>query len=381
MDIREPHSFIGLLVESFNLINRSFSELLIFAGCALTGTLLLIALLFVNVHPFFITLLQMIFSSFLGVVLIRLFAARAEEDIVSLSDVAASSFLPTVYTIVYSLMWGVVGLACAVISKVLGNTLTAILAIPAGLVLFFFSIRLCFAPFAIAAREQNPIAALLHSWQLTSRRFFYTLGIIFISGLVPTLFILLVMYGLYVVIPLYFAGSFNLAHPSILWICVGIVILLCWVGVWLSMAAYWVLVFLNLDYRDNRGAGLADRVAVDMPQPQLVQAPTPVVMQAAPTTVRQPEPQQQEVQIVRASVKTHESDDSIEKHLEQVYQPKPQDVIEYTEEDRMPTILFDDEMARQMEENRRKWEEEQAKSRQRNQHDDDGNTSPIKMSK
>lgn len=379
MDIREPHSFISLLFESFNLINRSFSVLLVFAGCALVGYVLLLALMLVNVHPFFISLLQIIFSSFLAVVLIRLFAFRAEEDAISLPDIAASSLLPTVYTIILSLMFGVVGLAVGVVSQMLGSFVTALLAVPVGLMLLFFSIRLFFAPIIVAAREQNPVAALMSSWQLTNGRFFYTLGIMFISWLVPTLFICLAAYGLYVAIPLYFADSFTLTHPSILWICVLSILLLCWLGIWLSMVAYWVLVFLNLDYRENRTAGMAERVVVDMPQPRMVQSPTPVIMQSD-TATHQPHAAQ-EIQIVRASVKTHASDDSIEKHLGQVYQPKAQDVVEYTEEDRMPTILFDDDMARQMEENRRKWEAEKAKSRQRSQPDDEGNTSSIKMSK
>lgn len=386
MDIREQHSFLALLVESFRLINRSFSVLLVFAGCAVVGYALLTALLLIKVHPLLVSLLQMLFSSFLGVVLIRLFAARAEGDNISLSDTAAGSILPTVYTIIFGLMCGAVGLACAVIAQLLGKTVTAILAIPAVLALIFVMIRLVFTHIIIAAREQNPIAALLHSWQLTSGRFFYTLGILLISGILPTLFLHAVGYGLYVAIPLYFPNSFSLVHPSILWICVGIVILLCWIGLWLSMMAYLVLVFLNLDYQDNRSGGLADQAAINMPQPQMVQAPTSVIMQsdseAPQTEAAQPQIQQpQEVQIVRASVKTHSSDESIEQHLEQVYQPTSQDTVEYAEEDRMPTILFDDDMARQMEENRRKWEEEKAKSRQRNHHDDDGNTSTIKMSK
>ena len=125
-----------------------------------------------------------------------------------------------------------------------------------------------------------------------------------------------------------------------------------------------------MDYQENRGS-----VPSSLPQTQVTsQTPT-----AAPAAQAGPA---QEVQILRASVKSHDEDDTLSQHLEQVYQPKPEDIVQYAEEDRMPTILFDDEMAKQMEDNRLKWEQEKAKSRQKNNStDEEDNSTPIKMSR
>ncbi len=86
----------------------------------------------------------------------------------------------------------------------------------------------------------------------------------------------------------------------------------------------------------------------------------------------------QGLSIVKASVKTSTDSDSAQEHLDQVYQQKKEDLIQYEEEDRMPTILFDDDMARQIEENRQMWTVKKKEEEKPNE-DNDGQT--IKMSK
>ena len=369
MDIRESHSFIGLFAASFNLINRAFGVLLVFFITSVIGGVLLAALLWVQVPQWVVSLLQGVYSAFLGVIFLKLLAAKAENDNLSLPDAAASSVLPTVYTIILQLIYVFVGIVAAILMAITGAKSSPILLIPFILVGLFLLIRFLFAPFIIAVREQNPIVALITSWQMTGRHFFYVLGAWLLTLLTPWVFLGAVGYGLYVAIPLYFADSFNLAQLSLPWIGVLVAIGLAFLFVCLAMFAYLILVFLYLDYQDNRGS------APVMPQAQLTPQAGPVLppgagpaLQAAP-----------EMEVVRASVKTHAADDSIAQHLDQVYQPKPEDVIEYAEEDRMPTILFDDAMAQQIEQSHAKLEQETNKSK--NHPDEGDHNTPIKMSK
>lgn len=374
MDIREPQSFFRLFAESFNLINRSFSALLAFLAVGLIGSVAVAALLWVGVPQPLVSLLNSLFSLLLSVVLIKLLAAKAEQDNTSLPDIMAASVLPSVYTLIVSLLCALAGVIAALLFGVLGKILTPWALIPLGLVGGYVLLRLSFVPFAISVRDQGPIEAISYSWQLTQAYVLYVLGVWLLSVLFPWICAGAILYGLYTGIPLFFAESLNITQLTPAWIGVLAAISLLFVCIWLAMGAYWVLVFLNLDYRQNRGS----MPAVPLPQAQITEEAGVLPPGAGPAVLAD---SVQHVQILKASVKSQDTDDSLAQHLDQVYQPKPEDVIEYTEEDRMPTILFDDEMAKQMEQNRIKWEQEKAKSRLRNQPEDDENTSSIKMSK
>lgn len=61
------------------------------------------------------------------------------------------------------------------------------------------------------------------------------------------------------------------------------------------------------------------------------------------------------VQVTHAAFQSAEPE-TINQHLDKVYQPpKSEDIVQYADEDRMPTILFDDEMAKQIEANQQMW--------------------------
>lgn len=82
--------------------------------------------------------------------------------------------------------------------------------------------------------------------------------------------------------------------------------------------------------------------------------------------------------ITQSSINTNEVDaNEITQHLHQVYKPSKEDVVQYGDEDRMPTILFDDEMAKQLENNALQ-QHPASKQNTDNPPPDDG---PIKMSK
>lgn len=369
MDIKEPHSFAVLLVQSFMLMNRIFSVLLVFVLIAVLGFVALSALSWAHVPSLAIAGLMGLYTALLGVMLIKLFTSRAEKDNLSLPDIAAASAFPTLYMIIVLLVVAVVGLLLGLISSIMGGLQSKFALLLVGLVGLFCIARFLFVPVAVAVREQNPMQAFMYSWQLTRKHLIYVLATLVTALIVGGILIGGVGYGLYVAIPLYFADSFNLAQLSGMWIGVLVAFVLFVIGVCFSMISYIVLVFLNLDYQENRGSV----PSVALPQTQ-------VTNEASAGDAAQAD--SQDMQILRASVKSQNEDDTLSQHLEQVYQPKPQDIVQYAEEDRMPTILFDDAMAKQMEDDRMKWEQEKAKSRQKNNpSDEEDNSTPIKMSR
>ena len=79
-----------------------------------------------------------------------------------------------------------------------------------------------------------------------------------------------------------------------------------------------------------------------------------VVKKVRPNTPKQPEAAPtmsglDELQVSRSSINATEADTTdISKHLDQVYTPKTDTEVQQGDEDRMPTILFDDELAKQL---------------------------------
>ena len=366
MNIREPQSVLMLLVESFKLVNRSIGTLLLLGFISLLLSIGVGALVFVHVPVFMVKILSGLVSVFMTVVSFQVVAALAENQPVSITEKMSSSVLPSVYTVILNLFLGIAGVLSALLVGVIagGMRSTAVMVILGAIGLFLF-FRLCFAPLMIALREENPISALMSSWQLTGDHFGKVIACWLVSVLLPIAFIGACGYGLYVGIPLYFADSFNLASPSLVWILVFLLLFVVFVFISISVWVYWILVFLNLTYGDDPSA---EPVAI-LPKTQVVGEET--------QPLNEVQEEGEISRIFKMSVQSHEGEGAIEQHLEQVYQPKPEDVVEYTEEDRMPTILFDDEMAKQMEENRNRWEEEKKKARSKQ----DGDDGVIKMSK
>ena len=132
--------------------------------------------------------------------------------------------------------------------------------------------------------------------------------------------------------------------------------------------AFWVLLFLNLDYTEGKAAD-----SQVLQTPQLQENGTSLSTRAAMASKTTQAPN---VQVLHASVKTHSTDDSLDKHLNEVFQPRPQEEGVITEEDRMPTIVFDEEMAAQLQKEREQWEKKDSPKSDK----DDGDQ-PVKMSK
>ncbi len=363
MDIRQPCSFGRLFFEGFSLVNKTFGTLFILFVCMIVGILVLgVLTVLCKLPPLFVTGVTCIYTVFLTVMLMRLFASRAEKDNLSLPDIAIASVMPTIHLLILGILFFIALLVLTTPFRSAGDY-PVIVRLLVALLTFFLALRFIFAPIAVAVRDQGPINALKYSWRMTGKHWIYTPLTMAVTIFFPIIVWLAILFGLYVGIPLYFADSFNLAQPSVAWLVLLLCLHLFHICIQLAMSAFLILVFLYLDYQDNRGR---------LPQQAMpeVQA-TPAVAQATPENA-------DGLQVEASSFKTHAENEEVAQHLDKVYTPK-EDVIEYTEEDRMPTILFDDEMAKQIEKDRLHWEQE--KSRSKTQGDDADGPSSIKMSK
>ncbi len=372
MEIRDPHSLLALFIESFRVTNRAFGRIITFCIISIVGVVLLQLLLFISVPLLCVEILNGVFSAFLAVLLIKIIAAQAEGDLASIWDLMSASLLPAVYMIIFSLLLGIVSLVGNLLTVVILHTFSwigALILIP--IVLFIFA-RIILAVPAIALRDMGPMHAIAYSWELTSGHVFRMLVALFLSVVFPWLCIAGILYGLYTLIPLYFANSFDILHLSAAW-WITFALLAVLVGfVFLSMQSFFILIFLNLDFTE--GAETSSQV---LQAPQIHDNGTALSTGAAKAAKTTDTPN---VQVLKASVKTHTSDDSLDKHLDAVYQPVPQNEIIQTEEDRMPTIVFDDSMAAQIAKERELFEQEKAQAKARHNPEDDGEPT-IKMSK
>ena len=360
----------------------------------------------------------------------RLMANQAMKDQQPLSETFLSSVLPAIYQIAAGLIIAVpmviLGIICAMLMRI-SPALVALLMI--GL-FFSIAIRLCYSFIGIAIANKGPIEGLIHSWNMTSGKNYvdalfmclFVIGSVFLMYL----FFAAIGYGLFIMIPLHFANSFSLAHPSLIWILVALVLgILALFGYFVIMA-FPVLVFINrnnvlFDARDlGKDTSFVPLPALELPDihpnpehmqeaqstihsptlteedlPQMQEeqpvapAPAPAsVPQAAsapkPDSTPEKNPQAQPValeglEVSKSSINTSEKEtDSLSEHLNKVYTPQKEDIIQYGEEDRMPTILFDDEMAKQLEENQAQYA---PKSKEDNADKKDEGPGSIKMSK
>ena len=146
------------------------------------------------------------------------------------------------------------------------------------------------------------------------------------------------------------------------------------------LACFYVLVFLNVDFGENRGS------YTPTPEVHLTEEPTQIFgadNNVLPPGIGKPVTEQDlqnqvGVQVTHAAFQSAEPE-TINQHLDKVYQPpKSEDIVQYADEDRMPTILFDDEMAKQIEANQQMWSKQT--KHEKTDNPDDNQTS-IKMSK
>ena len=381
MEIRERQSIFRLWKESFSVTNRAGTSLFVsFLSVEIVlgiGYFALIHFLKYSALLFLFLIGWNIVVTCCGWLLknawIRIIAAKAEKNNETVSEALTSSIVPTIYCLCYYFLFNLaVGAAGFVLMfiPILGPIIFTL-----GVI--YLILRLLFAQIAIVLRNQGPISAFSYSWELTSGNMLHILGALFVGVVLPGLFVALVIGGFIVVIPLYFSNSFSLVNLSMPWMIVLAVMGGTFLFIFLNMLVFFVLLFLNLDYGYNRDTFTPAPQETLNEQPTQVFGPENNVLPpgVGPTVQVDDLPQ---VEVLQSSVHSETDSAELHQHLEQVYQPKPEDIVQYTEEDRMPTILFDDEMAKQLEQQHRQWEEKKAR---KPHNKDDGEISSIKMSK
>ena len=397
MDITtKKYNLLYLWLKSFGIINQCTGKLVQAVLCSVLlaalvvlvlvlglGTSMLLSKLqmtllaqTVGIGTLLIYMLVALLSNLYGVffltVIWRIIAAQALQRTQPLSEIFSSSVWPTLYQFIAAI---VLSIPCIIVFAILALAArTSSVVLILGLVLtFFIAVRLCYSFVAIAVDNKGPIEGIVTSWQLTAGNNYIDalLMCVMLAGsmlLLEAIFIA-VGYGFYVLIPLHFANSFSLAHISPLWWIVGLILGLLGIFYYLAMMAFWVLVFLNRNAQGTAVPTQEETNPIFIPLPELevpihdAAAKPSMSVSSASTQPSNPSPsankqedllashqtpQLEGLEVIQTSVNTTEEDSKeITQHLHQVYTPRSKDSVKTGEEDRMPTILFDDELAKQ----------------------------------
>lgn len=413
MDITKRQNLLVLWKESFSVVRRSAFKLIsvvIILGVLSIGLVLGAAFLMKDwlgsaasggLIPMFLlailsTFLVLFFSFYLMVCFWRVLGNTAENSLMSVPEVLKVSFVPAWYCIVGQMLWTLVMVPVVFALNFISNQWIQLLVQLA--LTFGVFIRVIYAFPAIALKEQGPIEGFAYSWRLTGKNYFDTVLVCVMNMLFPLLMFLFLgvcAYCLYVGIPLFFAESFDILHPTWHWAVVLGVIGCGVLFIAAAMFAFPIVVFVNRDFcSDMYGedillkqdaelrplTGKESRQAKGMPEPlKIDKAPSPdlgpasvklsgVPVRPQPKVQPKAQPKVQpkettgeielELDVLKATFRTEQQPQQVKKQLKEVYQPKKQEegVIEYAEEDRMPTIVFDEQMTRQLEENRKFWQ-------------------------
>ena len=346
---------------------------------------------------FLVMLGSNLYGLFFTTVCWRILGAQAEENPLPLMEAFSSSVKPAIYQFAAALLLAIPFLIVGVLAALLRNTaLTLIVMIALFLTV---GIRLCYSFISIAIADKGPLEGFTCSWNLTAGKEGYVDALLMCLMTVGTvvlieLFYAAIGYTAFMMIPTHFANGFSLAHLSAGWILAALVLLLLGVFVYFVALTFPVVVFLNRYALGNGISFEKDTTFVPLPGLTLPEiAENPAHAQEEQSTMRMPKPTLQamkpqpikkqekpEVQVLQASINTTDAEaENLSEHLDKVYTPKPEDIVQYGDEDRMPTILFDEDMAKQLQANQDQLTQRQ-KTDQKPEDKDEGNET-IKMSK
>lgn len=433
-------NLLRLWVESFSVVNRCTGKLVMAILCSVlllglaVGVVLLgfgtsallahfqMAVLaksvgFVTLLIYFIcALLGNCYSLFFMTVCWQIVAAEALGQRRPLSEFFSGSILPTLYQVVAALLLMIPYIVVVIVLAFLTRVpfLMILVMIAVGLL----AVRICYSFIAIAVANKGPIEGLQLSWQMTTGMNYVDALLMCVTAMASVLLVEGVLFGigyaLYVNIPLHFAQGFSLAHLSFIWYLAGFVLAVILLFVFFALMTFPVLVFLNryAPLMPNAQNKEDENIFIPLPELELPQGNTQVnkpIQEVAPATPEVPqdmkpleaEPQPstaatqqsvpppppapavmqglEDLQVMHASVHTGEEDvNEITQHLNKVYTPKQEHLVQAGDEDRMPTILFDDEMAKELLKQTETPSKETKAEGDSNPPQDDG---PIKMSK
>ena len=363
-----PLSIPQLFMGGLKIANQAFGAalalfiLLFLLGILVSATGAFATWLFPQYGLFF----QIIFSllnAWLGLVaplaLIQLIAAKIEKTGLSAWESITGSVMPAVYFLASSLILmipAMIILFGAFLSR--SNAVIIIVYIVLALMMFPF----VFTQHTIALRGEGPISGLRYSWQLASAHYAHILLSILSIVVAFVLVILAAVCAVKAFLPHdLFANPLLLQTqllqtPKLYLILIAIIGMMLYVFILLTIQTIMTLLFLNLDYchrsvqsREMDMSVTNDAISIDVAN----------------------------VQVMQASVLANADADTI-RNLDQVYSAQEHlaQAIAH-QEDRMPTLVFDEEMAEKLAEQER-LEQERKKDKE-NPNDDDPPS--IKISK
>lgn len=394
---KKPFNFFTLWIEAFKLANKTF------------GTLLLLFSLFVAFVAFFLLVLWVVGTKMvlpgamtapflaalstgvMGLIagymvrfifpctLTNMLAARANKEGKSLPECFSRSIVPSFYLLLATVLIWVASLITGWVFKSTNSVLIAGLGLLVSLL--FITLPCSFTTQALALRGENPITAIKYSVDLVFRRYFSTSFLLLSIWLMPFILLGCIVLGLLAGIPFVAGESFDITRLSVGWYGVLLVAFAMYVfSIYYAFTAK-TLLFLNLDYGLNRASFELEDASIMEKESSSTVLPVNAGMpvQAPKQDIITPNAQ---VGMLKATVSAEDShlQEISNQKPDQVYAPTNLKVQEYMhqEEDRMPTILFDDDMAAEMAKNQEileKQKEEAANKQQNNGPDN------IKLSK
>ena len=380
-----PVSTFKLFFYSLKAANQAFGTVLalavmiVFFVALLAGICIGVSVL-IN-SPFGLKAISLplpIINAFLQIVFmlatIRILGARFEKAGISAYESFRDAVVPAVYFIISSLILSIIAAAVFFVLSLLNSSM--LMAV--GLVAVCLAmLPFCFTQQALILRAEGPISALRYSWELGVRHYVRILLtsillILFFVFLILALFCILKavlpdQYAFYLsaqgipmlalVLPILL-----MQVPKLYLLLGGFVLFILWLYFVLFAQGVWTGLFLNLDYLD-RSAESRELNARAEAAAAAVNTPASDVML--------------DVSVKQASVRT-DADPDTARHLDQVY--RAQEHLAHAleqEEDRMPTILFDEDMARQLAESEEKMRQSKEAADKRK---DDEEPKSIRMS-
>ncbi len=423
MDITtKRYNLAHLWLESFVVINKCTGKLIKTVLCLLFLIALIVAVLALGVGTstllgklqmtllartvgfgtMLIYILSMLVSNLCGLFFITVVWQIASSYVLQytqpLSETFSSSVWPTIYQFLAAILLAIPSMIIFAVLAVGARTSSAIFVL-GGILVFLLGVRLCYSFIAIAVDNRGPIEGIVLSWNLTSGKNYIDalLMCLMLVGSMVLLeaFFLLIAYAAYTLIPLHFANSFRLTHPSLIWWLLGFVLLLLAAFYYFAMLTFPVLVFLNRKTQEYPVEQVEEKDTIFIPLPELE---TPAPTSANSSTNAQTEPtlvanqkfaavppdtaelqthQIEGIEIKKTSINTSDGDTKeITQQLHKVYTPRSEDIVQYANEDRMPTILFDDELAQQLQR-----EQNLPADLKNSSNDDPPEDKPIELSK
>lgn len=375
MELRKgPISVFSLIFNALKTANLAFGSVLsLFILILLCFALIIGILIGANflLGPRWLMILYIPASVLMGflnitftMAVIQILAAKMEKRGYSAWESFTASLLPSLYFIASSLIIAVVFFAILFCAKLAHSSWVSTICL---VVLALAALPFMFTQSVLALRDEGPISALKYSWELGSKNYFRILLVLITMVLCFTLFFLAVGCAVKAFAPQLIFMLAQYINPFMFyfmtWQTFLLLVIIYAIGLYFYLFTQAVItgLFLNLDYTSRP----TESRQIDMQAQTLQTKPAPGsnVMQ--------------EVSVTQASIKT-DSMENTDQHLDQVYKAQEHlaQAIEQ-EEDRMPTILFDDDMARQLaaaEEQMRRQQEQSAKDK------DDNEPKSVKMS-